>query len=112
MQTSDRAPGNPVIALSGEIDMATAEGITSMLEPLVEAGGPVVIDLSNVTFMDSTGLHALLEAAKALSERGCIILHGANGAVAKVIEITRLREARPNLHIIECSVLVEAALIA
>ena len=59
--------------------------------------------------MDSSGLHVLLEAAKALGERGCIIVHGAHGPAAKVIEITRLAQTRENLHIIECSVLLRAA---
>jgi anti-sigma B factor antagonist len=109
MQGTEVRSGNPVLLLSGEIDRASAEGVSSSLRPLIEAGGPVIIDLSRVTFMDSTGLHVLLEAAKVLGERGCIIVHGAQGAVAKVIEITRLAQTRGNLHIIECSVLVRAA---
>jgi anti-anti-sigma factor len=109
MQVTEVTSGNPVLALSGEIDMASAEGVAEALRPLIEAGGPVTIDLSKVTFMDSTGLHVLLEAAKQLGERGCIIVHGANGAVAKLIEITRLEETRDNIHMIGCSVLVRAA---
>jgi anti-anti-sigma factor len=100
---------NPVLALAGEIDMASAEGVTSSLKPLIEAGGPVVVDVSRVTFMDSSGLHLLVEAAMALGERGCIIIHGANGAVARVVEITRLSEVKENIHLIECSVLAHAA---
>jgi anti-anti-sigma factor len=100
---------NPVLALAGEIDMASAEGVTSSLKPLIEAGGPVVVDVSRVTFMDSSGLHLLVEAAMALGERGCIIVHGANGAVAGVVEITRLSEVKENIHLIECSVLTHAA---
>jgi anti-anti-sigma factor len=109
MQGTEVRSGNPVLFLSGEIDMASAEGVTSSLRPLIEAGGPVIIDLSKVTFMDSTGLHVIVEAAKALGERGCIIVHGADGAAAKIIEITRLAQTRENLHIIECSVLTRAA---
>ena len=109
MQGTEVRSGNPVLFLSGEIDMASAEGVTSSLRPLIEAGGPVIIDLSKVTFMDSTGLHVIVEAAKALGERGCIIVHGADGAVAKVIEIIGLAQTRENIHIIECAVLVRAA---
>jgi len=109
MQGTQMTSRNPVLALAGEIDMACAEVITSSMKPLIEAGGPVVVDVSKVTFMDSTGLHLFVEAARALDERGCIILHGANGAVTRVIEITRFWEARENIHIIDCSVLVRAA---
>jgi anti-anti-sigma factor len=56
--------GNPVIAFAGELDMATAHAMHTAFEPWIRAGGPVVVDLSEVTFMDSTGIHALLKAAK------------------------------------------------
>ena len=73
--------GNPMIAFSGEIDMAVAVEVSFALQPLVEAGGPVTVDLSEVTFMDSTGIHAVLEAAEALGDRGCIIIHGAHDGI-------------------------------
>lgn len=100
--------GNPVIAFSGEIDLATVQGFVSALKAWVEAGGPITLDLSQVTFMDSTGIHALIEAAGALGDRGCIIIHGAHGGIQKVFELTML-DSVPNVHIIPCTVLVEAA---
>jgi anti-anti-sigma factor len=101
--------GSPVVALTGEIDMATADAVVAALEPWVQAGGPVILDMSHVTFMDSTGLHALVMAAKALGERGCIIVHGAHGGVASLFRITKVHGALENLHLIECEVLVRAA---
>ena len=99
--------GNPVLAFSGEMDLATAEGFTSALQPWIEAGGPVTVDLSEVTFMDSTGIHAVIEAARALGDRGCIIIHGAHDGIQKVFELTML-DSVPNVHIIPCTVLVDA----
>jgi anti-sigma B factor antagonist len=99
--------GNPVIAFSGEIDLATAEGFASALKPSVERGGPVTVDLSKVTFMDSTGIHAVIEAARGLGDRGCIIIHGAHDGIQKVFELTML-DSVSNIHIIPCAVLVEA----
>jgi anti-sigma B factor antagonist len=106
MQVGVRS-GNPVIAFSGEIDLATAEGFTSALQPWVETGGPITVDLSEVTFMDSTGIHALIDGAGALGDRGCIIIHGAHDGIQKVFELTMLDEL-PNIHIIPCRMLVEA----
>jgi anti-sigma B factor antagonist len=100
--------GNPVIFLSGEIDMATAQSLSSALQPWVRAGGPVIVDFSAVSFMDSTGLRVLIEEAKALGERGCIIIHGSHGAVASLLRITKVEEAMENVHFIECEVLVDA----
>ena len=99
--------GNPVIAFSGEIDLASAESFLTALRPWVETGGPVTVDLSKVTFMDSTGIHAVIEAAEALGDRGCIIIHGAHDGIQKVFELTML-DSVPNVHIIPCTVLVEA----
>jgi anti-sigma B factor antagonist len=101
--------GNPVIALTGQIDLSTADAVVAALEPWVRAGGPVTLDMSEVTFMDSTGLHALVMAAKSLGERGCIIVHGAHGVIATLFRITKIDGKLENLHLIECEVLVPAA---
>jgi anti-sigma B factor antagonist len=100
--------GNPMIAFSGEIDMSVAVEVSFALQPLVEAGGPVTVDLSEVTFMDSTGIHAVLDAAEALGDRGCIIIHGAHDGIRKVFDLAML-DSVPNVHIIPCRVLVDAA---
>ena len=100
--------GNPVISVSGEIDLASAEGFLTALRPWVETGGPVTVDLSKVTFMDSTGIHAVIEAAEALGDRGCIIIHGAHDGIQKVFELTML-DSVSNIHIIPCTVLVGVA---
>ena len=55
--------------------------------------------------MDSTGIHVLLEAAVALGDRGCIIVHGAQGSAARVLEMTQLGSLKPNIHLIDCDVL-------
>ena len=98
--------GNPVIFLSGEIDMARAQALSLSLAPWVEAGGPVILDFSGVSFMDSTGLRVLIEACKALGDRGCIIIYGAHGATSTVLRMTKVDEAMENMHFIECEVLV------
>jgi hypothetical protein len=43
-----------------------------------------------------------------LGDRGCIIIHGAHDGIQKVFELTMLDEV-PNVHIIPCRMLVEAA---
>jgi anti-sigma B factor antagonist len=101
--------GNPVVGLSGEIDMATVEAMLAALRPWLQAGGPVTLDVSEVTFMDSTGLHAVVRSAEALGGRGCIIVHGAHGVLAKVLQLMDLDGTIENLHFVECTVLAPAA---
>src|SRR3954449_92337 len=109
MQTVPTEFRNPVVALSGEIDMANAVGIAHSVKPLIKAGGPIVIDVSGVTFIDSTGVQALFAVVDALGDRGCVVLHGVNGTVRKIIDLIQLQSVRPNIHIIDCTVLALAS---
>jgi hypothetical protein len=63
--------------------------------------GPLNFDLSDLTFMDSTGLRAFLHIGSALTS-GCLVLHGVQQGVRRVFELSGL-ELVPNLHIIACS---------
>jgi anti-anti-sigma regulatory factor len=56
--------------------------------------------------MDSTGLHALVKAATALGDRGCIVIHGLDGKgrIKKLIELSQIERLR-NIHVISCDVL-------
>lgn len=108
MQALAVSTGSPVIALSGQIDLATAGTVGAALEPWLRAGGPLTLDLSGVTFMDSTGLHVVVKAAKSLTGRGCLIIHGVHGPVRNLLQLTKVEEALENMHFIECCVLVAA----
>jgi anti-sigma B factor antagonist len=62
--------GTRVIALRGELDLASAPKLERELEAALEdAGGPIVIDLSELDFMDSTGLRTLIMGQRRASER-------------------------------------------
>lgn len=61
-----------VVSLRGEIDAHTAPKLGSRLFGLAEDGARgVVVDLSQVTFMDSTGIGVLLNALRHLTGRRC-----------------------------------------
>ena len=62
--------GSPVVVVTGEIDMATAPMLGRELTAAIESGdGPVVLDLSDVTFFDSSGLRVAIVAHRELGER-------------------------------------------
>jgi anti-anti-sigma factor len=74
----------------GEIDIASASRLISGLNEAVgDCDKPVVIDLSQVEFMDSTGLALLLNAHRRLARRdqGFAVVCG-GGPVRRVFEIT------------------------
>jgi anti-sigma B factor antagonist len=51
-----------VVRVAGEVDVASAPELDSLLEKLPAAGEDVVVDLTDVTFLDSTGLGVLVGA--------------------------------------------------
>jgi anti-anti-sigma factor len=81
-----------VMVLSGEFDLAGVEEFDSELAKL-EAGGPKVllVDLSGLHFMDSSGLRALVMADQRAKKAGrrLAIVPGPP-AVRRVFEITQL----------------------
>ena len=55
-------PGRFVVTLAGELDLAAADGFWGELEPLIEPAGVVVLDGTELRFLDSSGLRVLLLA--------------------------------------------------
>jgi anti-sigma B factor antagonist len=56
----ERSGSVPVVAVSGEIDLATADSLRSTLGELPRTT-PVVVDLSEMSFIDGSGLRVLLD---------------------------------------------------
>lgn len=60
-----RAPGRVSLVLAGELDIASSRRLTKYLAQLARTyRGAVVIDLRELTFIDSTGIGALAAAAR------------------------------------------------
>ena len=61
----------PVVAVSGEVDVYSAPELKESLTKLLHSGAKsIVVDLTDVAFLDSTGLGALVEARAATAEAG------------------------------------------
>jgi anti-anti-sigma factor len=93
------------IRLAGELDMSNKSELDEAFEAAAERGGPILVDLSELTFMDSTGIHAFVRAAASVRGRGCLILHGEQDRVRRVMDIVRVEETIPNLHRVHDAVL-------
>ena len=87
-----RRGGETVVAPSGELDLASAPAVRDALAgALADGAGAVVVDLSRVTFLDSTGLAALLNAARRLRRAGrSFAVVGARELVRDVIRLAHL----------------------
>lgn len=84
--------GCVVLSVHGEIDLASAPSLESRVESL-DHGTPVVVDLSGVTFIDSTGLRVLISANEAANEAGGRFhIVASEGPVTKLFAITGVDE--------------------
>ena len=83
---------DPVIFLTGELDMATAPELARVLGPLIDHGPEeVVLDLSGLSFIDSSGIAALVDSQQRLStQKRRLSVHGAQQGTARVFEIAGL----------------------
>jgi anti-sigma B factor antagonist len=86
-----------VVKPKGEIDALTAPRLGRRLLGLADEGKTgVVVDLSGVTFMDSTGLGVLLNALRALGTRqGRLVLVCPNERVLRPFQVTGLVDKMP-----------------
>jgi anti-sigma B factor antagonist len=91
------AQGATVVAVTGEIDVATAPQLQETLHALIAQGHPsLVIDLLAVTFLDSTALGVLVGALKRCRDQGGDLqLVVADARIMKIFEITGLTTVFP-----------------
>ena len=89
-----------LMAVAGEIDLSSAETLTAWLRAALEgvASGEVIIDLSDVTFIDVAGCRSLVQGTEEFRrDAGVVFLAGLRGHTLKVIGllgIGRLRGVR------------------
>ena len=76
------------VRLFGELDASSSDELRSVLEPLADTQGDIELDCSELTFMDSSGLHVLLSAAQALGADGRVIARNPNRTVRHVLTLS------------------------
>ena len=65
-----REPGYVIVAVAGEVDIATVDRLRNRLSALAADGVPLVADLEQVSFIDATGLGALAGVAREAAAHG------------------------------------------
>jgi anti-sigma B factor antagonist len=93
--------GGRVVAVRGELDLGTAPQLEGPLEEAIGANEPLLIDLSECEFIDSTGIAMIVRAWQQLANgdgdgsRGRVVICSANEQVRRVLEITGLEVSIP-----------------
>jgi len=85
-------PSVLVVGVGGELDLATRQDLVRGVDAAAAAhpGQPVVLDLSEVGYIDSCGVHALLDLRQRLGVR--LALHAPAPCVARLLSVTNLRD--------------------
>jgi anti-anti-sigma factor len=77
----------PGVCLDGELDLATAPLLKEALVDLASER-EVHLDLALLTFLDSSGLHVIVELARSLDGNRSVVLVNPSTAVRRILEIT------------------------
>jgi anti-anti-sigma factor len=91
-------PTDQGFRLEGELDLATSQDLLTAIRERPIADDPLTLDFSDITFMDSSGLRALLEAAKSRGGDHLLVILDPSPQVRRVLDIS-LPEGAPGLEI-------------
>jgi anti-sigma B factor antagonist len=90
-QTSSLEAGVTCVRLAGEIDLPLEQGLRQALDDLIQQGHTrLLVDLSDVSFIDSSGLGVLLHAAGRLRRRGGLAVVCPDPAMRGMFELVGL----------------------
>jgi anti-sigma B factor antagonist len=89
--------GLSIVRLLGEHDLSTQQIVAAKLAALIEAGNPLVFDVTQATFIDSTVVNAVVRAGSALAARGVpvalVVPDSASRGVSKLIGLVEQKVA-------------------
>ena len=90
------APDHWLVSLSGEIDLATSPKARKAILDCLASRRPVLVDLSGVTYIDSSGIASLVEGFQNARTEGlkfCLV--DVSEAALSVLELARLNKVFP-----------------
>ena len=93
MRFEENKVGEVLVAkvLDGRIAADVAPRFKAHLAEYMSKGNSsIVLDLGEVTFIDSSGLGALVSSLKSIRKDGDLVVSGAQGAVASMFKLTRM----------------------
>jgi len=73
--------------LVGELDASNVTSLSEALQPEIDRGGDLTLDLAGLAFMDSTGIQVLVRTAQGLEGRGDLILVSPGALVRRILEL-------------------------
>lgn len=97
--------------LSGEVDLSNVDQLAAALSGEVRDGNHLILDCSDLGFIDSTGMAALINICKNLGDKGRLTLRTLPPPVAKAAHVLGL-DRMPNLELADTALPPGAAATA
>jgi anti-anti-sigma factor len=91
-------PDERTLVLTGELDMAFTDALIEAAAPIADEPGDMIVDLHGLSFIDSSGLLALLHTADRLKD-GSLILRKPSDPVRRVLDLVELADVSPRIVI-------------
>lgn len=86
-QVSAREGRPRVFRLAGELDLSSVDELVHAVTPTLDDPGDVVLDLSELRFVDSTGIRTFLDFGRQLRGHGRLVLESPTGPVRRVLDL-------------------------
>jgi anti-anti-sigma factor len=90
--------GETVVIASGELDLATTGELRSCLTELRGDDHPIRLDMTDVEFMDSSGLHTLIRATEDFAADGSRFMIVPSEPVRRILQLVDLEDRLPLEH--------------
>ena len=106
LSTQWHLDGAVVLSVSGDVDLANEALLRAQLNAVIETGKHlIVVDLQDLRYIDSSGVHALLDANHTLAHDGrSIVLAAVPPMVRRILEIVGLEQMIPVFPTVETAV--------
>jgi anti-sigma B factor antagonist len=100
----------PFIVTQGDFDHSTCKAVETVLNDAILKGSAIVLlDLGQVSYIDSGGLSVLFSTARRLREKGWLGLVAPNASVRRLLEIVGVF-ADPSFRVFDDQAAAKAAL--
>jgi anti-anti-sigma factor len=85
--------GQAVVDVGGELDVHTCGTLEEAVQQAITDGGDVIVDLADVTFVDSSGLRTLIGLHRSAEERGGrLVLREPSRPLLRLLDLTGLQD--------------------
>ena len=89
----EQGPGTTRVVLAGDLDLPAGDALEALVSPMVEEGAHVEIAMRDVSFVDSSGLGALLVLSQLAEDSGAdLVLKEPSAAVTSALDLTHTTE--------------------